>query len=66
VCGTPIATPGQVWGFDDTPETFLAVASARLKLGPLWSPLITLVVVRHAGKEYACNSFLQGISPGLV
>jgi hypothetical protein len=52
---------GQVCGFDDTPETFLEVASARLKLGPLWSPLITLVVVRHAGKEYACNSFLQGI-----
>jgi hypothetical protein len=52
---------GQVCGFDDAPDSFLEVASARLKLGPLWSPLITLVVVRHAGKEYACNSFLQGI-----
>jgi hypothetical protein len=52
---------GQVCGFDDAPDSFLEVASAQLKLGPLRSPLITLVVVRHDGKEYACNSFLQGI-----
>jgi hypothetical protein len=52
---------GQVCGFDDARDSFLEVASAQLKLGLLWSPLITLVVVRHAGKEYACNSILQGL-----
>src|SRR5262244_2866548 len=52
---------GQVCGFDNARDSFLEVASAQLKLGPLWSPLITLVVARHAGKEYAFNSFLQGV-----
>jgi hypothetical protein len=52
---------GQVCGFDNARESFLEVASAQLKVGPIWSPLITLVVVRHADKEYACNSLLQGI-----
>ena len=52
---------GQVCGFDNARESFLEVASARLKFGPLWSPLITLVTLRHGGREYACNSFLQGI-----
>jgi hypothetical protein len=52
---------GQVCGFDDAPDSFLEVASAQLKFGPLRSPLITLIVVRHGGKEHAVNSFLQGI-----
>jgi len=52
---------GQVCGFDNARNSFLEVASAQLKLGPIWSPLITLVVVRHAGKEYVCNSLVQGI-----
>jgi hypothetical protein len=29
---------GQVAGFDAHPESFLEVATARLKLGPLWTP----------------------------
>ena len=52
---------GQVCGFEDAPETFLEIASARFKIGPIWSKLITLLVLRHAGKEYACNSLWQGL-----
>jgi hypothetical protein len=51
----------QVCGFDDASGSFLEVASAQLKLGPVWSPRITLMVVRHAGREYALNSFLRGM-----
>lgn len=46
---------GQVAGFDSHPETFLEVASARVKVGPMWSPLFTPLVLRHAGRERALN-----------
>jgi hypothetical protein len=52
---------GQVCGFDNAPDSFLEIASARFKIGPVWSKLITLLVLRHAGKEYACNSLWQGL-----
>jgi hypothetical protein len=52
---------GQVCGFDNAPDSFLEIASARFKIGPVWSKLITLLVLRHAGKEYACNSLWRGL-----
>ena len=52
---------GQVAGFDSHPESFLEVATARLRLGPLWTPPITLLVLRHNHKEYALTELLQGI-----
>jgi hypothetical protein len=52
---------GQVCGFDNGPDSFLEVASARIKIGPLWSPLITPLVLRHAGREYVCNSLWRGL-----
>jgi len=50
---------GQVCGFDDAPDSFLEIASAKFKIGPGWSKLITPLVLRHRGKEYACNSLWQ-------
>jgi hypothetical protein len=47
---------GQVVGFDGQPDTFLEVATARRRLGPLWSPFVTLLVLRHAGEETALNA----------
>lgn len=47
---------GQVAGFDGQPETFLEVATARLRLGPLWTPPMTLLVLRHAGREHRLNA----------
>jgi hypothetical protein len=52
---------GQVAGFDTHPDSFLEVASARLKIGPLWTPIITLIVLRHNGEELRLNGLLQGI-----
>lgn len=47
---------GQVAGFDDAPESFLEVATAQIKLGPIWTPPLTPLVLRHEGVEYAMNS----------
>jgi hypothetical protein len=52
---------GQVAGFDSHPESFLEVATARLKAGPFWTPPITLLVLRHQQKEYALTGIVQGI-----
>lgn len=37
---------GQVAGFDDRPDAFLECATARLKLGPIWSPAFTTLTLR--------------------
>lgn len=50
---------GQVAGFDGAPESFLEVITARRRLGPLWSPFVTLLVVRHNGEEITLNSSQQ-------
>lgn len=50
---------GQVAGFDTHPDSFLEVATARLKLGAAWSPPLTLLVLRHAGKEWALTTLMQ-------
>jgi hypothetical protein len=49
---------GQVAGFDNAPDSFLEVASAKLKLfGNVFTPFMTPIVLRHKGKEYALNSW---------
>ena len=50
---------GQVAGFDTHPDSFLEVASARLRLGPVWTQRITPLVLRHEGREIALNSLGQ-------
>jgi len=52
---------GQVAGFDAHPESFLEVGTARLKFGPLWTPFMTLLVLRHRGEEFALNSLRQSL-----
>jgi hypothetical protein len=47
---------GQVAGFEGAPETFLELVTARRRLGPFWSPFVTLLVVRHRGEEIALNT----------
>lgn len=47
---------GQVAGFDGHDESFLEVASAKLKFGPLWTPWITPIVLRHRGQEHRLNA----------
>ena len=52
---------GQVAGFDNDSNVFLECSSARIKLGPIWSPWMTLAVVRIDGREYSFNSVIQAV-----
>lgn len=52
---------GQVAGFDNAPDSFLEIATARLKIGPLWTPFMTPIVLRHRGEEFALNALIQTI-----
>jgi hypothetical protein len=52
---------GQVAGFDDAPDSFLEVATARNRIGPLWTPALTPIVLRHRGREYALSSVRQAL-----
>jgi hypothetical protein len=50
---------GQVAGFDDAPDSFLEVATARNRFGPLWTPALTPLVLRHKGREHSLTSMGQ-------
>lgn len=50
---------GQVAGFDNAPDSFLEVATARIQLGWWWTPPFTPLVLRHRGREYALVEFRQ-------
>lgn len=50
---------GQVAGFDDAPRTFLECSTARLKLGPFWTPPMTVLVLRLEDREIRLNSVAQ-------
>lgn len=52
---------GQVAGFDSHPDSFLEVATARLRIGPVWTPPITPIVIRYRQREYAITGLLQAI-----
>jgi hypothetical protein len=47
---------GQVAGFDGAPDSFLEVTTAQTRIGPVRTPFMTLLVLRHGGREYALNS----------
>lgn len=53
---------GQVAGFDGYPESFLEAATAMVKIGPLWTPPVTVLVLRHRGREYALNGVRAALS----
>lgn len=46
----------QVSGFDDAPDAFLECSTARVRIGPVWSPWFTLAVLRVGDTEYALNT----------
>ncbi len=52
---------GQVAGFDEEPETFLEVATARIRTGPVWTPPFTPVVLRREGREHALTGLLRTV-----
>jgi len=52
---------GQVAGFDDAPDVFLECSTAQIRIGPLWTPRMSLVVLRAEGEEFALNSLGQAL-----
>jgi hypothetical protein len=52
---------GQVAGFDDAPDSFLECSTARLKLGPLWTPAMSPVVLRLGDETLTWNALGRAI-----
>jgi hypothetical protein len=50
---------GQVAGFDGAPDAFLEVATAQNRIGPLRTPMLTLLVLRRGGVEHAFTGLRQ-------
>ncbi len=45
----------QVAGFDDAPDAFLECITARVRLGPLWTPPLTIAVLRLGERTIPFN-----------
>ena len=58
---TDLYAYGQVAGFDHAADSFLEVSTARVKVGPLRTPLLTTLVLRHGGEEFALNTIAQAL-----
>ena len=52
---------GQVAGFDNAPDAFLEVSTAQIRVGPVWSPRLTLLVLRLEEQEFALNTPWQAL-----
>ncbi len=52
---------GQVAGFDNDPEAFLECATSRVRIGPVFTPWMSLVVLRVGGEEIRLNSIGQAL-----
>jgi hypothetical protein len=47
---------GQVAGFDDAPDAFLELSTARVRIGPLLTPRLTVLVLRLDGVEHRLSA----------
>ncbi len=47
---------GQVAGFDGAPEAFLECGAGKLKIGPFWTPWVSILVLRLEGEEHRLNA----------
>ncbi|MEQ1439543.1 hypothetical protein AAG565_09270 [Fontimonas sp. SYSU GA230001] len=52
---------GQIVGFDDAPDAFLEVITARIRLGPLWTPWLTILLLRLDGQDHHLNTIRHGL-----
>lgn len=52
---------GQVAAFDGYPNAFLECITARVKVGPLRSPWLSIACMRVDGRDYFFNSLVQGL-----
>jgi hypothetical protein len=52
---------GQVCGFDEAPDAFLELSTARLALGPVLGPRTTVLVLRVDGEELRLNALHRAL-----
>lgn len=52
---------GQVAGFDEAPGAFLECATARVRIGPLWAPPMTAIVLMHDGERLRLNALTRAL-----
>lgn len=52
---------GQVAGFDDAPNVFFEAATAWLRMGPLWTPPLTIASVRVGDRVLQRVGMLQAV-----
>ena len=52
---------GQVAGFDDAPDAFLECSTARLRVGPVWTPAMSPVVLRRGGRTRTWNGLGRAV-----
>jgi hypothetical protein len=59
--GHPEVAVGELWAvfFDGAPESFLEIATARTRLGPVSTPWLTRLVLRHRGVEHSLVALRQ-------
>jgi len=50
---------GQVAGFDEDPRAFLECSTARLRIGPAWTPQLTTAVLRLGDETLAFNGLMR-------
>lgn len=55
---------GQVCGFDGEPDTFLECGAGKLKFGPLWTPWMSVIVLRDGDREHTFNGVRQWMRNG--
>nr|WP_284620830.1 hypothetical protein [Rubrivivax pictus] len=52
---------GQVAGFDEAPDAFLECSTARVRVGPFWSPWMSPVVLRLRGATLQWNGLVRAV-----
>lgn len=52
---------GQVAGFDEDPTAFLECSTARLRIGPVWTPWLSPLVLRADDSEFRLTSPLTAV-----
>lgn len=52
---------GQVAGFDRAPDAFLECATAQVRVGPFWTPPMTLVVLRLGDETLQLNGLARSL-----
>mmetsp|Transcript_10339 Transcript_10339/g.14181 ORF Transcript_10339/g.14181 Transcript_10339/m.14181 type:complete len:383 (+) Transcript_10339:203-1351(+) len=61
---TDLYSWGQVCGFDEDMDAFLEVATAQIKIGSMWTPQMTVLVLRLRNEEIAITGLVESILAG--